>query len=275
MLKPYAFVKPHDPQACPQGRCHPHTPGNPVCQNTNCPGRAENNGAGRVAAIQTRRHATAEEYAQIPLGHIPIDAVAHKPVFMCDDCAETSEAHAPFCQHPAPRLPACPQCKAGADQVCVKRDGISALGFTHSARPAMVYDRCTHAHRADCDIFDGCPCTGDDQPPQRPAHPAALPAHAPDISRLLIQPGEAQMLLQAQGVHWWQVRRCDSRFTQLGHKPCIWAEVADLDAAGHTRFDDAGHEIRREVVIIIEPPAPQQPIPARPAPPPLDTPPTA
>lgn len=269
MLAPYAFVKPHAPQTCPQRVCHPHAPGHPVCQNPGCPGRDENNGAGRPAYIQTRRHAAAEEYAQIPLGHIPIDAVAHKPVFMCDDCAEASEAHALFCTHPAPQLPACPKCAAGADQVCVRKDGITALGFNHADRPGMVYDRCTHAHRADCPIFTDCPCTSDDQAPQRPPHPATIPENQPDISRLLFDPAYAQAMLLDHGIHWWQVRRCDSRYTQ-DNKPCLWAEIADLDDAGHIRYDDDGHETRREVVIVIELPPPGQIGPPRPALPPAD-----
>lgn len=276
MLHPYATVKPHTPEACPRGLCHPHTIGHWVCQNPNCPGRTENNGAGRPAVLQTLRHATADEYATLPLAHIPVDGIARKPVFMCEDCAEETEAHQPFCTHPAPRLPACPKCAAGADQECVRKDGVSTLGFTHTDRPPQTLDTCTHAHRPDCPIFANCACTGDDQPPARPPHPSTLlnDGNGPDISRLLIKPGEAQMLLQDHGIHWWQVRRCDSRFTQ-DNRPCLWAEVAELDDQGHIRYGDDGHEIRSEVVIVIELPAPGQLGPPRPALPPVDAPPTA
>jgi hypothetical protein len=259
-LLPYATVKPHDPQACPQNLCHPHVMGHWVCMNSACPGRAENSGTGRAAYLQTLRHATDAEYATLPLAHIPVDGIARKPVFMCEECAEETEAHTPFCAHPAPKLPACPKCAAGADQQCVRKDGVTALGFNHGDRPAQILDTCLHAHRPDCAVFEGCQCSGNDEPPARPPHPSTLinDGNGPDISRLLIEPGEAQMLLQREGVHWWQVRRVDSRFTQLGHKPCIWAEVAETDEQGHIRFDADGHEILREVVIVIELPPPGQ-----------------
>lgn len=250
---PYTLVKPHDPAACPQ--CGPRAPGHQACLNPNCPGRGENGGAGRAATRQTRRHATAEEYGRLPLALTPLDGTCHQAVFACDECAEDCGLHEPFCAHPEPTLPACPVCAAGADQPCLKKDGVTALGFTHAARPGLVHDRCTHAHRADCPVFDACRCTGDDQPPPRPPHPATLvgDGNGPDVSRLLFDPAYAQALLAEQGIHWWQVRRADSRLTQ-DNKPCMWAEVAQLDDAGHIRFDEHGHEVLREVVIVLEAP---------------------
>jgi hypothetical protein len=281
-LLPYATVKPHaaTPEKCTRGLCHPHTPGHYTCMNAACPGRDENNGAGRHSTRHVLRHADTQEYATIPLALIPLDGIALKPVFMCDWCAE--DAGPAFCAdtHTAAPPEPCPVCGVVGDEAavpCLKRDGVTPLHFTHDERPTLVLDTCAHAHRPDCAIFTGCACTTDDQPPERPPHPSTLinDGNGPDISRLLIKPGEAQALLQREGIHWWQVRRCDSRFTQIGHKPCLWAEVAELDDAGHIRFDDDGHEIHREVVIVIELPPPGQIGAPRPALPPVDAPPTS
>jgi hypothetical protein len=121
-------------------------------------------------------------------------------------------------------------------------------------------------HRHDCPVFTDCLCTKDDPNPPRPPHPAHSinTGNGPDISRLLFGPEIAQQLLLHHGVHWWQVRRADSRYMQ-DQTPCLWAEIATLDDGGHLQFDDHGHEIRREVVIpIVAPPQGQlgQPTPA-------------
>lgn len=256
MLLPYATVKPHDAAACPQ--CSRRAPGHQVCINSACPGRAENNGGGRVATRQVARHATDQEYAALPLAHIPIDGYAVRPVFMCDYCAE--DAGEPFCDHPAPQPAACPTCGAHGDPMtapCLKRDGKTPLHFTHADRPVFQPDRCAHAHRADCPIFTGCPCQTDDEPPVRPPHPAQnhIDGPGPDTSALLFEPELAQALLLHHGVHWWQVRSVASCYTQ-DNKPAIRADVAQLDDAGHLRYDVHGHEVRQEIVIVIE--APQQ-----------------
>src|SRR5579871_4738676 len=256
---PYATVKPHTPDTCPDRHgpltlCHPQAPGHWACQNPACP-----NGPGHPATLHTLRHATTAEYAALPLAHIPIDRLARQAVFMCDDCAEDTEAHAPFCTHPPAVLPPCPKCGAPQDQACVKKDGVTTLGFTHAARPPKVYERCTHAHRPDCSVFEDCACSGDDQPPTRPQHPAQshIDGPGPDISKLLFEPELAQLLLQHRGVHWWQVRSVESRRMQDG-RPCLWAEVATVDDGGHLRYDEHGHEIRQEVVIPIVAPPPGQ-----------------
>lgn len=250
MLLPYATVKPHDPADCRD--CTRTAPGHQVCMNPTCPGRSENDGAGRVAVFQVRRHATDDEYAALPLAHIPVDGIAHKAAFACDDCAELAE---PFCEHPPPSSPPCPVCQADGEAPCLKQDRRTPRWAWHSTRQHPQLERCDHAHRPDCGIFTGCACTGDDEPPARPAHPATLinDGNGPDVSRLLFDPAYAQLLLQQQGVHWWQVRRADSRLTQ-DNKPCLWAEVAQVDERGHIQFDEHGHEILSEVVIVIEVP---------------------
>ena len=254
MLLPYATVKPHDAAECPH--CGPRGQGHHRCQNGACPGRDENNGAGRVATMQTRRHATEQEYAALPLGLLPIDGVAHQAVFACDECAE--DAFDPFCGHPEPQPIPCPACGvADPTAPCLKKDGKTPLGFRHSGRVDPRPEMCTHAHRPDCSVFDGCQCTGDDQPPQRPAHPAA-DGHSPDVSRLLFDEATAQMLLLGHGIHWWQVREVRSVWTQ-DTKPALQAEYAALDDAGHIRFDEHGHEVLKTVVIpIVAPDRPQE-----------------
>lgn len=246
MLLPYATVKPHAEGGLPC--CSPRALGHYVCQNPACPGRGENNGAGRHAVHQTRRHATDAEYAALPLAHQPIDGIAHQAVFACDECAEDVE---PFCAHPEPSPEPCPVC--GVKQgPCLRRDRAGFRSVRHAARVDPQPERCTHAHRPDCGVFDGCQCTGDDPAPARPTHPAA-DGHNPDLTRLLIPEAAAQILLAQHGVHWWQVREAASVWTQ-DTKPALQAEYVTLDDKGHFRFDDHGHKILDTIVIEITAP---------------------
>lgn len=240
-LLPYAVVKPHaaDGPAC----CSPAALGHYACMNPSCTGRSENNGAGRVAVLQIPRHATAEEYAALPLAHQPIDGIAIKTVYACDECAEDLE---PFCEHPPPQPVPCPVC-AVTDGPCIKRDGVTHRYVRHAARVDPPLEYCAHAHRPDCGVFDGCQCHQDDPAPTRPTHPAAG-GHHPDVSRLLFDESAAQALLAQRGIHWWQVREVASVWTQ-DTKPAMRAEYAALDDAGHVRFDEHGHEVREEIVI--------------------------
>lgn len=248
MLLPYATVKPHDPDTC--RACGPASPGHYVCMNPQCPGRDENDGAGRPATIQIPRHADDAEFDALPIGQCPIDGTVHKAVFACDHCAEDVP---PFCTHPEPAPQPCPDCGAGADQACQRRDGTGPLHFTHSARPAPILDQCDHAHRPGCPIFTGCPCATEDTPPVRPTHPAAAGV-GPDVSRLLIPVPAAQMLLAQRGIHWWLVREAANVWTQ-DTQPALRAEYATVDERGHLVFDDDGHEVRQEIVIELTAPA--------------------
>lgn len=250
MLLQYATVKPHHPSTC--AACTPTRPGHHVCQNPACPGRGENNGVGRIATMATRRHATDAEFAALPLGLRPIDGIAHQAVYACDECGE--DACEPFCAdaHPQPEPQPCPVCEASGDQQCLKRDGTTPRSTRHAARVDPPHPVCDHAHQPDCPIFDGCDCTGAQQPPARPTHPAAN-GHHPDVTRLLIPEPAAQMLLAERGVHWWQVREARSVWTQ-DTRPALQAEYATLDEGGHVRFDEHGHEVREQIVIIIATP---------------------
>lgn len=246
-MLPYATVKPHDADECQQ--CGPRGIGHHRCQNPDCPGKDENGGAGRVATMQARRHATEQEYAALPLALTPIDGTAHQAVFACDDCAE--DAFEPFCEHLEPAPVPCPTCGVSDPTLpCLKKNGKTPRSFRHSGRVDPPKERCAHAHRSDCPVFAGCPCTGDDEPPQRPVHPANDPNVTVDTSHLLFDEAAAQILLQQHGIHWWQVREAGSVWTQ-DTKPALRAEYATLDDAGHIRFDEHGHEVRAEIVIEI------------------------
>ena len=244
----YRTVKPHtaDGLAC----CAPRGPGHYACQNPACPGAHENQGAGRAAGEQTRRHATAAEYAALPPGLTPIDGVCHMAVFMCDDCADE---HAPFCEHPPIPAPPCPACGGAGDEPCLKKDGKTprAKGW-HTGRQAPAVDGCRHAHREDCPIFTGCVCTAADPPPTRPQR-AADEGPGPDVSRLLIPAPAARVLLAEHGVDWERVREVASVWTQ-DTRPAIRAAVARIDDTGAPVRDEHGHELLDEVVIVVEKP---------------------
>lgn len=250
MPLPYATVKPHDPAIC--SACSPARPGHCVCMNSACPGRGENGGAGRLATMNARRHATDDEFAALPLGLRPIDGIAHQAVYACDECGE--DTCEPFCAdaHTPPEPAPCPVCSASGTDPCLKRDGVTNRPGPHAERPAPHYTVCTHAHRPDCPVFDGCTCSSADPPPERPKHPAAG-GHHPAVSHLLISEPAAQMLLMEHGIHWWQVREAASVWTQ-DTKPALRAEYATLDDAGHPAFDVHGHEVRAEIVIEITAP---------------------
>lgn len=247
-MLPYASAKPHDQAECQH--CGPRGQGHRLCQNPNCPGSGENGGAGRIATQMTLRHATEAEYAALPLSLTPIDGVARQAVFACDDCAE--DALDPFCQHPEPDPVPCPTCGvADPASPCLKKDGATALPFRHSGRTDPPREICAHAHRPDCGVFDDCQCSADDQPPQRPPHPAAPDGQfAPDVTRLLFDEAYAQIMLADKGVHWWQVREVASCFTQ-DNQPAMRAVYATVDERGHLVHDEHGHEVTAETVIVI------------------------
>ena len=245
----YRTVKPHaaDGMDC----CAARGPGHYACQNPGCPGVGENGGAGRAANAQGRRHATEAEYAALPMGLMPIDGVCHRPVFMCDDCADDL---GDFCEHPPIPAPPCPTCRAAGDDPCLKKDGNTPRSGWHADRQAPTRDVCRHAHREDCTIFTGCVCSADDTPPARPKRTTAT-GPEPDTSRLLIPVDAARVLLAEHGVDWARVREVASVRTQ-DNKPAIRAMVARADDTGHPVRDEHGHEVLDEAVIVIE--APQQ-----------------
>lgn len=243
-LLPYATVKPHDPSRCQP--CTREGIGHYVCQNPACPGRGENSGVGRVAEHAERRYATEAEYAALPPAHQPIDGIAHKAVYACDECTEDVE---PFCEHPEPAPQPCPVCKVTTGP-CFKRDGVTPRHVRHAARTDPQPGTCTHVHRADCGIFTDCSCTADDEPPVRPKRPRG-DGHRPDLSRLGIPETAARMLLAQRGIAWWQVREAASVLTQ-DTRPALQAEYAALDEAGHVRRDDDGHEVRETILIELD-----------------------
>lgn len=245
----YRSIKPHDPATCQA--CTPFGAGHLACMNANCPGAGDNDGAGRIATQQSLRHATEDEYAALPYEHLPIDGVARKLVVACDACAES--AFAPFCVHPEPQPEPCPTCQAQGEDPCLRQDGVTPLHFRHADRTEPPTPVCLHAHRPECEIFEGCACHTDDQPPQRPKRPLAG-APEPDTSRLLIGIAAAQMLLLRKGVGWARVRSAASVWTQ-DNEPALQAEVLTVDDAGHLVYDEHGHPVIETVVIpIVAPP---------------------
>lgn len=244
----YRTVKPHaaDGSDC----CARRGPGHHACQNPACPGATENNGAGRAAGPQTRRHATTAEYAALPPGLTPIDGVCHQAVFMCDDCADTVDE---ICDHPPIPAPPCPACAAAGDDPCLEKDGKTPRrrGW-HTGRQGPSMDPCRHAHRDTCPVFADCACTGDDPPPARPTRTVA-DGPGPDVSRLLIPPPAARLLLAEHGIGWERVREVASVRTQ-DNRPAIRAQAARTDDAGNPVRDEHGHEVLDEVVIVIEKP---------------------
>ena len=256
MLPPRA-IKPHDPRACPNGACAPRGPGHPGCMNENCEGSGDNAGQGRIATNTALRHATAEEYAALPLGLMPIDGIARIAVHACDDCAEA--AFAPFCRHPPPEPAACPRCGALGEQPCLSRDGVTPRTIgPHAERLAAQPEpeHCLHAHRPDCGIFTDCACAHDDPPPDRPKRPAAHET-GPDVSALRIPEPWAQMILHGRGVHWSQVASVASVWTQ-DNQPALRAEVYRADGADAV-FDAHGRRVTDTVLIPITAPQDQAP----------------
>lgn len=154
-MQPYRTARVHDAAACPA--CAPDGPGHHLCQG---PGDCA-----QVATVQTRRHATAAEYDAIPDTLRPRDGYAMVAVFGCDDCADGG-VFDPFCVHAPAPAPPCPRCGAQGEQPCTKNNGGARAGW-HSVRAGAPIEVCRHAHRADCEVFTGCQCTGDDPPPVR------------------------------------------------------------------------------------------------------------
>lgn len=234
-MQPYRAGKPHAGTNCPQ--CSPNSPGHHLCQGPD--------GCNEAATTQTQRHATQAEYDAIPESFKPLDGYAVLPVFGCDDCAD--EGHlAPFCDHTAQPVP-CPKCQAAGDAPCSKKSG-KPRDTWHRAR----YDAqpqpapCKHAHREDCEVFAGCQCSGDDQPPVRTPR-GASPAAGPDTSGLTIPVYVAQMVLHQAGFPWTTVISARSIKTQ-DNRDAIGAEVYALGPDGNRTFDDHGHTITHDVI---------------------------
>jgi hypothetical protein len=240
-MQPYRYVRPHDAAACQV--CAPTGGGHALCQKPGCD---------EVAVAQTRRHATQAEYDALPEQLVPIDGVAHMIVLACDDHAE---AAVPFCAHPEPTEVPCPTCKAEGDAPCVEQ-GASKV-FRHRARwdAQQVEQPCTHAHREDCDVFDGCQCTDDDPDPQRTPRPRGVTDQADGrrskLPWVLVKP-----LVEAHDVPWWTVREYATLQAQDTKSWEIQATYATLDADGNLVHDEHGHEVTGTLTIPVDPSAP-------------------
>jgi len=205
-------------------------------------------GCNEAASAQTQRHATQAEYDAIPEGLKPLDGYATKPVFGCDDCADDG-AFEPFCEHTPAPAPPCPTCGAAGDQPCTKKDRAAsrAKGW-HGGRTAPVAEPCRHAHREDCEIFTGCQCSSDDQPPARMPR-GMLPELGPDISGLTVPVHIAQVVLAAAGYAWATVLSARDMQTQ-DNRAAIGAEVQVYES-GHLQYDNHGHPMMLSVVVPI------------------------
>lgn len=210
---------------------------------------------GQPVEAQHQRHLTVEEYAALPEGLRPIDGYATRAVRTCGDCAPP-----PFCEHPGPAEPEpCPSCGSAPGEACAKADGSPRL-YPHPSRNTVaVIETCRHAHREDCPGHaDGCPCTGDEPAPVRPAR-SADPADAPpDLSGLGFPPE----MIPAAAV-WLAQNRIDLRLVRGGfragctqdNRPAVLFDYAEPGADGRPVVDEHGHE---EVALRIVP-LPQRP----------------
>lgn len=164
-MQPYHQVKPHDGDSCRS--CGERAPGHQACQHDDC---------SEIAEVQTRRHATDEEYAAIPEDLQPIDQVAHVAVFTCGDhepdpiCEPEHHQAMPAGPQVLLGLP-CPKCNTAAGAACIKANG-SPRSAVHEDRipapAAWLPDRCDHVHRANCGGLGACRCQPDDPTPPRP-----------------------------------------------------------------------------------------------------------
>lgn len=237
-MLPLAILRPHHPAECDD--CGPRGQGHKRCQNTACPGAGENNSQGRIATHQTQRHATRAEFTALPEGLRPIDGRATVAVFGCEDCAE--DAFEPFCEHPTPQPAPCATCGANGDAPCTKPNGNPRGGWHHARQAAQPRpEPCRHAHREDCDTFNGCACTGDDQPPERPKA-AASTAFGPDVSGLRVPVAVAQTVLAQAAVPWGRLKAVRSMYLQ-DNRDGIAADLYQYDDAGIQIRDIHGHEV--------------------------------
>lgn len=88
-MQPYRVARPHEGDECEH--CAPNGEGHRLCQHGSCAAHAE---------FQYQRHATPEEFAQIPEGLRPIDGVARRAVFVCADhqIDPDVDTHAAHCE---------------------------------------------------------------------------------------------------------------------------------------------------------------------------------
>jgi hypothetical protein len=237
-MQPYRTAKPHA-SGCDQ--CAPTGPGHMLCQGPD--------GCNEAATTQTQRHATGAEYDAIPEGLKPIDGYAVVAVFGCDDCAEDG-AFTPFCEHPEAVPVPCPKCQAAGDAPCTGKNG-KPRGAWHRARydAQPQPETCTHAHRETCNVFNGCQCTGDDQPPVRTPRGVDTSGPGPDTSGLTVPVHIAQMVLAQAGHPWATVARAYSLQTQ-DNKPAIGADVHVYEG-GRLQYDGHGHPLVQTVVVPI------------------------
>jgi hypothetical protein len=243
MLQPYRTVRPHDADQCAD--CAPSGQGHQQCQAPGCD---------NLAAFQTRRHATQAEYDAIPEGRRPIHGVAHQTVFACD-VDEHAEATVMYCTHAPPKAGTCPTCKAPVDAQCVKADG-TPRKLPHAARFSveLLIDGCTHAHREDCPVFEGCQCTTGDAAPPRIARTPPARDHADGtnskLPAVLVKP-----LVDAHDVPWWTVRTYATQLAQ-DQAPILTVVHAVLDNDGNVVHDEHGHEQTDTLTIVIDPTTP-------------------
>ncbi len=234
-MQPYRTAKPHA-TGCDQ--CASTGAGHHLCQGDGCT---------EVATAQTQRHATQAEYDAIPEGLKPIDGYAVVPVFGCDDCAEGGK-FTPFCSHAAPDAPPCPKCHASGEDPCMAKNG-DPRWTSHTVRIQPQPEPCRHAHREDCEVFTGCVCASDDQPPVRIGRPADTAGPGPDVSGLTVPLHIAQMVLAQAGHPWATVVRAYTLQTQ-DNRPAIGAELHVYES-GHLQYDAHGHPLVQTVVVPI------------------------
>lgn len=248
MLQDYRYARPHEADTCPTGACAPGGQGHALCMAPGCD---------QIATFQTRRHATQAEYDELPEAWKPIDGIAHRAVYACDD-DEHAEATAPFCEHAQPKPPECPDCPAGVDEPCVKADGTERKvpHFARTQQPG-VYDRCLHAHREDCPIFDGCQCSSDDAPPEREPRIQPEPDHA-DGSRSKLPPEIVRQIVEAYDIPWWTVRHY-ATVTAQDQTPALDVTFATLDQDANIVQDEHGHDVLDAVRIPLDPTGPRAP----------------
>ena len=131
-------------------------------------------GCTRPATAQYAKHLSLDEYNAIPEQRRPVDGVAVKPVFVCED-------HLPPdpCDHTGDQTadaPPCPQCGV-TDGPCLTPDGAPREQH-HNARlyaPPPEPAPHIHAHRDDCGGHGACNCRND-APPER--EPGVMPPPA-------------------------------------------------------------------------------------------------
>lgn len=234
-MQGYRISRPHAAAEC--DRCAPAGQGHHLCQYGDCQ---------NLASHSTRRHATLKEYLDLPISLRPVDGVAHQAVYACDRHDENLD---PYCDHAAAEPEPCPDCGAAGDSPCVKKDGTTPRVNAHTARPVAVPSTCTHVHREDCPVFDGCQCTEDAAAPERPARPSAGEP-GPDLSSLTDPLHIAQMVLAQARIPWPLVVAIRSCKTQ-DSRDAIGVEVRALDDAGNLARDVHGQPVIDSYVIAI------------------------